>query len=108
MKRFPLFATIIILILSLSFSACTGPEGAPGRDGTSPDVTSPYIQLTSPSPGDTILNGILEYAADAQDAGGIAKVRFFIDGTHWENSTTMMDDSFTTRQQPVMRHSIYY
>ena len=57
-------------------SSCGGGDGSGG--GTAPDVTPPAVTLTEPLPG--TVAGEIPLTADASDAGGVAGVRFLIDG----------------------------
>jgi dipeptidyl aminopeptidase/acylaminoacyl peptidase len=52
--------------------------GGDGGGGTAPDDTPPAVTLTEPSPGGVA--GEISLTADASDAGGVAGVRFLIDG----------------------------
>ena len=60
----------------LMTTSCGG--GGGGGGGTDPDDTPPAVTLTEPSPG--TVAGEISLTADAADAGGVAGVRFLIDG----------------------------
>jgi hypothetical protein len=71
----PDFDVLACLWLAVTMtSSCGGGSGG----GAGPDDTPPAVTLTAPSPG--MVSGEIPLSADASDAGGVAGVRFLIDG----------------------------
>jgi len=75
------------------------------------DVTPPAASITSPASGATV-SGSVTFSATASDAGGVQKVRFWVDGTYlgydmtapyartWD-STTVVNGAYTLKVQAV-------
>jgi peptidoglycan/xylan/chitin deacetylase (PgdA/CDA1 family) len=57
-------------------------------DGSSTDTTAPSVALTMPSSGATVNSGIVQVAANATDASGVARVEFLANGTVVATDTT--------------------
>ena len=55
--------------------------------GSVPDITPPTVSLTAPSPNATV-SGSVTINATASDNVGVARVRFFVDGTLKSTSAT--------------------
>ena len=68
----------VLACLCLGAIISCGGGGGGGGGGTDPDDTPPAVTLTEPSPG--TVAGEIALTAEASDAGGVAGVRFLIDG----------------------------
>jgi len=72
-------------VILASDASCT-PTGT-GDNCQSGDSTPPTVSLTSPTASQSV-TGILNMAATASDASGIAQVKFMVDGTAVNTDTT--------------------
>ena len=76
-----------ILILSLALAACGGSSSGNNNRQPPPDTVSPTVSAVTVPAGST-LNRTVTLTATASDAGGVAEVRFLVDGTLLGSDTT--------------------
>lgn len=78
---------ISLLVISLALSACGGSGNGGGNQPPPPDVTAPTVSTVTVPAGSTV-NRVVTLSATASDTGGVADVRFLVDGTVVGNDTT--------------------
>jgi len=76
-----------ILIVSLALAACGGSSSGNNNRQPPPDTVSPNVSAVTVPAGST-LNRTVTLTATASDAGGVAEVRFLLDGALLGSDTT--------------------
>lgn len=85
-KAAAVVSRISFLVITLALGACGGSGGGGGNQQPPPDVTAPTVSAVSVPAGAT-LGRVVTLTATATDTGGVADVRFFVDGTLVGNDT---------------------
>jgi len=96
LRLYAIQCLISILLITILFAGCEGPQGSQGRGIDDLDLEPPEIILVTPLAGDTIFTDTLTISAIAQDDRRVEYVEFFIDGISSQGNDIIALDSFPT------------
>ncbi|GBE30750.1 MAG TPA: hypothetical protein ENH10_01325 [Bacteroidetes bacterium] len=84
-------AMTVLLLTSLMWYGCEGPQGPVGEGVGDLDAEPPTVSFLDPSRSDTTLSSIFDVSVTASDNRDVAYVEFFFDGSSEMGDTTAID-----------------